>query len=142
MVDMVDMLSVTVQQCMDAVTGLAMLAKEPLPLPLAVRVARLRFAVQSHVDPINEAYEASLRAAADLDEQGEPVVLRGPGGLYFQMTPAAQLGVQTAYDVARKEVLQLDVKPLTAAELPSTLRGQPLTIAPEVLVALGPLFID
>lgn len=136
------MLSVTIQECMNAAAGLTELAKYPFPLQFGIRVARLRFAAQTQVDRVNEAHRAVMLAAADLDGD-RPVIQRNEttGVLSYRMTPEAQYTVEMEYEKARLERVDVDALPLTFAEIPATLRDKPTELPPEIFVALGPFLV-
>ena len=137
------MVSMTVQQCRDAVRGLTLLAKVPFPIAFGVRIAKLRFAAQSQVDPVDEAQRAALLARAKMGDDGKPVVGRHESGqLMFTLTPAQQYDAELESDEANRAVVSLDVEPLTLADIPTRVAGDEVVIMPDVFVLLGPLFLD
>ncbi len=57
------------------------------------------------------------------------------------MTPAAQYAVEMERQEALRETVDVDAAPLTFADIPSTVNGEPTQLPPEILIALGPLLV-
>lgn len=132
------MLSLTIQQCIDANDGLSALARLPFPMRLGIRIAQLRFAVLQVAQRVDEVQQERYAQLAAKDDTGAPIVTRTNAGLTYDLTPAQLLQAQREYQLACKEPVELDAIPLGLADFPD---GDKTVVTPEILIALGPLFL-
>lgn len=132
----------SVGQCLAAFAALQALGAEALPLPLAVKIGRLRRAVQPTVEAYHEAREQVAAQYAIKGPDGAAVVIRTPAGqLTYEFTPGEQEAFQKVSADALKETVTLTIPAkLAANDFPDTVRGDELVIAGNVLADLGPLF--